>query len=86
MTLPLWIALGVGTALLGLALLWFVTRGRGQAPQDVMERLAGSSERPPAFGRPSASVWDKESASAEVLPEDDERRRRKGSVPPEAKE
>lgn len=76
--LLLWVAGGVALALLAF---WLLTRKSASGSAEVMERLAGSSERPPAFGRPSASVWDKESKSAEIAPPEDEGRRPKGQKP-----
>lgn len=67
--LLLWVAVGVAVALIGF---WLFTRRTNRGPSEVMERLAGSSERPPAFGRPSASVWDQESKSGEVAPPPDD--------------
>jgi hypothetical protein len=80
--LLLWVSGGV---VLALGVLWLLSRSSRSG--EVMERLAASSpDRPAAFGRPSASVWDQESkASREGAGGDEEppaAPRRKGEPAP----
>lgn len=79
MSLILWVGLGALLAIAGFLLLTRSSRGS----DEVMERLASSPDRPAAFGRPSASVWDQESRASreglETKPEgEDPPHRKKG--------